>query len=128
MEKDLNELHTLIEAHFEKRKKEEEELLSLTDRIVCPYLTLLPQHITCLVSSITQFYNEMVSLCHIWNLQHCSVYNVFSFLFQDKRRSERAEQMKIRAEREKERQNKVAVRICRQITFRDHNCRTHKLP
>ncbi|XP_047439692.1 troponin T, cardiac muscle isoforms isoform X2 [Mugil cephalus] len=33
MEKDLNELQTLIEAHFEKRKKEEEELLSLTDRI-----------------------------------------------------------------------------------------------
>lgn len=34
MEKDLTELQTLIEAHFEKRKKEEEELLSLTDRIV----------------------------------------------------------------------------------------------
>uniref|UniRef100_A0A672FPI2 Troponin T type 2b (cardiac) n=1 Tax=Salarias fasciatus TaxID=181472 RepID=A0A672FPI2_SALFA len=33
MEKDLNELQTLIEAHFDKRKKEEEELLSLTDRI-----------------------------------------------------------------------------------------------
>uniref|UniRef100_A0A3P8WHZ5 Troponin T type 2b (cardiac) n=1 Tax=Cynoglossus semilaevis TaxID=244447 RepID=A0A3P8WHZ5_CYNSE len=33
MEKDLNELQTLIEAHFEKRKKEEEELISLTDRI-----------------------------------------------------------------------------------------------
>ncbi len=34
MEKDLNELQTLIEAHFENRKKEEEELISLTDRIV----------------------------------------------------------------------------------------------
>ncbi|XP_053515515.1 troponin T, cardiac muscle isoform X2 [Artibeus jamaicensis] len=33
MEKDLNELQTLIEAHFENRKKEEEELLSLKDRI-----------------------------------------------------------------------------------------------
>ncbi|XP_041814406.1 troponin T, cardiac muscle isoforms isoform X2 [Chelmon rostratus] len=33
MEKDLTELQTLIEAHFEKRKKEEEELLSLTARI-----------------------------------------------------------------------------------------------
>ncbi|CAJ1050246.1 troponin T%2C cardiac muscle isoforms [Xyrichtys novacula] len=33
MEKDLTELQTLIEAHFEKRKKEEEELISLTDRI-----------------------------------------------------------------------------------------------
>jgi len=34
MEKDLNELQTLIEAHFVSRKKEEEELISLTDRIV----------------------------------------------------------------------------------------------
>ncbi|XP_051961162.1 troponin T, cardiac muscle isoforms-like [Xyrauchen texanus] len=33
MEKDLNELQTLIEAHFESRKKEEEELINLTDRI-----------------------------------------------------------------------------------------------
>ncbi|XP_029907360.1 troponin T, cardiac muscle isoforms-like, partial [Myripristis murdjan] len=33
MEKDLTELQTLIEAHFESRKKEEEELLSLTSRI-----------------------------------------------------------------------------------------------
>lgn len=41
MEKDLTELHTLIDAHFEKRKKEEEELLSLTDRIVCSCLILI---------------------------------------------------------------------------------------
>lgn len=34
MEKDLNELQTLIEAHFENRKKEEQELVSLKDRIV----------------------------------------------------------------------------------------------
>ncbi|XP_014388910.1 PREDICTED: troponin T, cardiac muscle isoform X1 [Myotis brandtii] len=33
IEKDLNELQTLIEAHFESRKKEEEELVSLKDRI-----------------------------------------------------------------------------------------------
>nr|XP_019952227.1 PREDICTED: troponin T, cardiac muscle isoforms-like [Paralichthys olivaceus] len=59
MEKDLNELQTLIEAHFDKRKTEEEELINLTDRI-------------------------------------------------EKRRSERSEQMKIRAEREKERQNKIS--------------------
>lgn len=59
MEKDLTELQTLIEAHFESRKKEEEELINLTDRI-------------------------------------------------EKRRSERAEQVRIRTEREKERQNKLA--------------------
>ncbi|XP_067096959.1 troponin T type 2a (cardiac) isoform X1 [Osmerus mordax] len=33
MEKDLNELQTLIEVHFESRKKEEEELVNLKDRI-----------------------------------------------------------------------------------------------
>ncbi|XP_067314700.1 troponin T, cardiac muscle isoforms [Pseudorasbora parva] len=33
MEKDLTELQTLIEAHFEGRKKEEEELINLTQRI-----------------------------------------------------------------------------------------------
>uniref|UniRef100_A0A4W4HGL6 Troponin T type 2a (cardiac) n=1 Tax=Electrophorus electricus TaxID=8005 RepID=A0A4W4HGL6_ELEEL len=38
MEKDLNELQTLIEAHFESRKKEEEELISLKDRIVSEYI------------------------------------------------------------------------------------------
>ena len=30
----MTELHTLIDVHFEKRKKEEEELNNLTDRIV----------------------------------------------------------------------------------------------
>uniref|UniRef100_A0A8D0B8P4 Troponin T2, cardiac type n=1 Tax=Salvator merianae TaxID=96440 RepID=A0A8D0B8P4_SALMN len=33
MEKDLNELQALIDAHFENRKKEEEELIFLKDRI-----------------------------------------------------------------------------------------------
>uniref|UniRef100_A0A3B1KFQ8 Troponin T2, cardiac type n=1 Tax=Astyanax mexicanus TaxID=7994 RepID=A0A3B1KFQ8_ASTMX len=33
MEKDLTELQSLIEAHFESRKKEEEELVALTLRI-----------------------------------------------------------------------------------------------
>ncbi len=42
MEKDLTELQTLIEAHFEKRKKEEEELLSLTERIVCAIHPMFP--------------------------------------------------------------------------------------
>uniref|UniRef100_A0A3P8S261 Troponin T type 2a (cardiac) n=1 Tax=Amphiprion percula TaxID=161767 RepID=A0A3P8S261_AMPPE len=58
MEKDLMELQTLIEVHFESRKKEEEELINLKDRI-------------------------------------------------DKRRSERAEQQRIRSEREKERQKRL---------------------
>ena len=42
MEKDLNELQTLIGAHFEGRKKEEEELQGLTDRIVRPLFMCSP--------------------------------------------------------------------------------------
>lgn len=34
MEKDLTELQSLIEAHFESRKKEEEELIALSSRMV----------------------------------------------------------------------------------------------
>ncbi|XP_042367409.1 troponin T2e, cardiac [Plectropomus leopardus] len=58
-EKDLTELQSLIEAHFIQRKKDEEELIALVNRI-------------------------------------------------EKRRAERAEQQRIRAELEKERQARVA--------------------
>ncbi|KAG9475653.1 hypothetical protein GDO78_003844 [Eleutherodactylus coqui] len=57
--KDLIELQSLIDQHFEGRKKEEEELIGLKDRI-------------------------------------------------EKRRAERADQQRIRAEKEKERQNRLA--------------------
>ncbi|XP_073350930.1 troponin T, slow skeletal muscle isoform X3 [Pagrus major] len=59
MEKDLLELHTLIDVHFEQRKKDEEELISLKDRI-------------------------------------------------ERRRSERAEIQRVRTEKEKDRQNRIA--------------------
>ncbi|XP_072299652.1 troponin T, slow skeletal muscle isoform X7 [Eucyclogobius newberryi] len=59
MEKDLLELQTLIEVHFEQRKKDEEELIGLKDRI-------------------------------------------------ENRRSERAEIQRVRAEKEKDRQNRIA--------------------
>uniref|UniRef100_A0A3B5BAK7 Troponin T, slow skeletal muscle n=1 Tax=Stegastes partitus TaxID=144197 RepID=A0A3B5BAK7_9TELE len=59
MEKDLLELHTLIDVHFEQRKKDEEELIGLKDRI-------------------------------------------------ERRRSERAEIQRVRAEKEKDRQNRIA--------------------
>lgn len=55
MEKDLTELQTLIEAHFEKRKKEEEELLSLTNRIVCSHLPLKLQNGPCSGSNYVPF-------------------------------------------------------------------------
>lgn len=41
MEKDLLELQTLIDVHFDQRKKDEEELISLKERIVCSSLTKL---------------------------------------------------------------------------------------
>ncbi|XP_049599912.1 troponin T, slow skeletal muscle isoform X2 [Syngnathus scovelli] len=59
MEKDMLELHTLIDVHFEQRKKDEEELIGLKDRI-------------------------------------------------ERRRSERAEIQRVRAEKEKDRQNRIA--------------------
>lgn len=40
MEKDFLELQTLIDVHFEQRKKEEEELIGLKERIVIPSLDL----------------------------------------------------------------------------------------
>nr|XP_032653232.1 troponin T, slow skeletal muscle-like [Chelonoidis abingdonii] len=59
MEKDLLELQTLIDVHFEQRKKEEEELVSLMERI-------------------------------------------------ERRRAERNEQVRVRTEKERERQAKLA--------------------
>ncbi|XP_043915670.1 troponin T, slow skeletal muscle isoform X4 [Protopterus annectens] len=59
MEKDFLELQTLIDVHFEQRKKEEEELIFLKERI-------------------------------------------------ENRRAERAEQQRVRAEKERDRQNRLA--------------------
>uniref|UniRef100_A0A4W6G4S5 Troponin T, slow skeletal muscle n=1 Tax=Lates calcarifer TaxID=8187 RepID=A0A4W6G4S5_LATCA len=59
MEKDLLELQTLIDVHFEQRKKEEQELIGLKERI-------------------------------------------------ESRRAERAEQQRVRAEKERDRQTRIA--------------------
>ncbi|KAM7386042.1 hypothetical protein PAMA_008927 [Pampus argenteus] len=59
MEKDLLELHTLIDVHFDQRKKDEEELIGLKERI-------------------------------------------------ERRRFDRAEIQRVRAEKEKDRQNRIA--------------------
>lgn len=48
MEKDLLELQTLIDVHFEQRKKEEEELIGLKSRIVIPCFlisSILPKYL-----------------------------------------------------------------------------------
>ena len=42
MEKDLLELQTLIDVHFEQRKKEEQELIGLKDRIVMTFPHCFP--------------------------------------------------------------------------------------
>lgn len=46
MEKDLLELQTLIDVHFEQRKKEEEELIGLKDRIVMPFPCCFPIYLS----------------------------------------------------------------------------------
>lgn len=46
MEKDLLELHTLIDVHFEQRKKDEEELIGLKDRIVSSQILTLSSKIS----------------------------------------------------------------------------------
>uniref|UniRef100_A0A3B3DRU7 Troponin T, slow skeletal muscle n=1 Tax=Oryzias melastigma TaxID=30732 RepID=A0A3B3DRU7_ORYME len=61
MEKDLLELQTLIDVHFEQRKREEEELIGLKERI-------------------------------------------------ERRRAERAEQQRVRAEKERDRQTRLMKR------------------
>ncbi len=83
-EKDLSELQSLIEAHFIQRKKEEEELIALVNRIVSPGRTDLNSFKSWLVIG--------------------SVVSV-----QEKRRTERAEQQRIRTEKDKERQARLAV-------------------
>lgn len=92
MEKDLLELQTLIDVHFEQRKKEEQELIGLKDRIV-KTKTKLP--CLCMITDIKQTRAACV-LC------------IF-FLFQESRRAERAEQQRVRAEKERDRQIRIAV-------------------
>ncbi|XP_008413850.1 troponin T, slow skeletal muscle [Poecilia reticulata] len=72
MEKDLLELHTLIDVHFEQRKKDEEELIGLKERI-------------------------------------------------EHRRAERAEIQRVRTEKEKDRQNRIAHRntVCGSVFLRN---------
>lgn len=52
MEKDLLELQTLIDVHFEQRKKEEEELIGLKDRIVMPSPCCFPHSLSIYLSEI----------------------------------------------------------------------------
>lgn len=85
------ELQALIDSHFEARKKEEEELIALKERIV---------------SSASQ---EVAGCSAGAGHDRAGLTTLPSWL-QEKRRAERAEQQRIRAEKERERQNRLAVR------------------
>lgn len=88
-EKDLAELQSLIEAHFIQRKKDEEELIALVNRIV----SISPRPLLSRSNRIVQEQTAHFNWNHV----------------QEKRRAERADQQRIRAEKEKERQARLAV-------------------
>lgn len=87
--KDLIELQALIDAHFECRKKEEEELIALKDRIVSESQPDIKAKVPRIFVSV---------LPGSW------------LVSQEKRRAERAEQQRVRAEKDKERQARREVR------------------
>ncbi|MGH0149036.1 UNVERIFIED_CONTAM: hypothetical protein FKN15_070840 [Acipenser sinensis] len=99
MEKDLNELQSLIEAHFIQRKKEEEELLALIGRIDIHR------------KRMEKDLNELQSLIEAHFIQRKKEEEELLALIGriEKRRTERAEQQRIRADKEKERQMRVAA-------------------
>lgn len=84
------ELQALIDSHFEARKKEEEELIALKERIVRGPL------------------GEAGAAATSGGPGRAGRLTASSP--QEKRRAERAEQQRIRAEKERERQNRLAVR------------------
>lgn len=86
--KDLMELQALIDSHFEARKKEEEELVALKERIVSG--------------------SSGVAGRARWGGPGPAERPLCP---QEKRRAERAEQQRIRAEKERERQNRLAVSL-----------------
>lgn len=88
------ELQALIDSHFEARKKEEEELIALKERIVSQGW------------SGRGVGGSRLGRGHgAWRGWADPLPRP-----QEKRRAERAEQQRIRAEKERERQNRLAVR------------------
>ncbi|KAK2081034.1 Troponin T [Saguinus oedipus] len=88
--KDLMELQALIDSHFEARKKEEEELIALKERIVSGAV----QAAAGAGGHPRRSWEQGRADPLLW--------------LQEKRRAERAEQQRIRAEKERERQNRLA--------------------
>ncbi|XP_061666449.1 troponin T, slow skeletal muscle-like isoform X1 [Syngnathoides biaculeatus] len=94
MEKDLLELQTLIDVHFEQRKKEEEELIGLKSRIVMFFF-------------ICNIYVNIFCMCSVRYMQLMEMAKCL-FVPQESRRAERAEQQRVRAEKERDRQTRIA--------------------
>lgn len=104
--KDLVELQALIDAHFEHRKKEEEELIALKERIVsCHTIRQFSLHFRS-YAKLSYLTREW---CHLVSVVSSNV-SAFAVVLQEKRRAERAEQQRVRAEKDKERQARREVR------------------
>lgn len=124
MEKDLLELQTLIDVHFEQRKKEEEELIALKDRIVSGALGRPPSP-RCASPDLGGRELPLVrsrgggcgngrsgllsTLGPRLGRDGRAPPTLSSSCPQERRRAERAEQQRFRTEKERERQAKLAV-------------------
>lgn len=78
MEKDLLELQTLIDVHFDQRKKEEEELIGLKDRIVgqSPHRSLSLSHTLPPLSCMFSLMFHLMCLLQA-SLSLYSVYSIY---------------------------------------------------
>lgn len=134
VEKDLLELQTLIEVHFEQRKREEEELIALKDRIVswgpgvpnffqapCFFCIWVVLRSWGGVSHAVQGTKWLSPPAWLGPIHPGRVVGRWGYWdpcpslggpqFQERRRAERAEQQRVRTEKERERQAKLAVGI-----------------
>lgn len=133
MEKDLLELQTLIDVHFEQRKKEEEELVALKERIVSQgrwgspnsspsfHPLGLGRYVPVHYRPKAETFGKVPKLVPITTLDlpwevikgvrggPCTP--SFFCLPQERRRAERAEQQRFRTEKERERQAKLVVGV-----------------
>uniref|UniRef100_A0A8C5YP47 Troponin T, slow skeletal muscle n=1 Tax=Marmota marmota marmota TaxID=9994 RepID=A0A8C5YP47_MARMA len=123
MEKDLLELQTLIDVHFEQRKKEEEELIALKERIVSGALGRPPSP-RCASPDLGGRELPLVrsrgggcgngrsgllsTLGPRLGRDGRAPPTLSSSCPQERRRAERAEQQRFRTEKERERQAKLA--------------------
>ena len=127
MDKDLLELHTLIGVHFHQRRKEEDEIVALKDRIVCHFASHL-RHPTFVITATTFVTTTDPEGDGGGREDDDGVGGEFDdddadedvFVFQENRRSERATEQRVRAEKERHRQARIAVISALMITWWIH--------